>query len=140
MKKCKILVAALLAVLLMVSLCACGEPADNGDTTKTTTTTASTTTTTKANDNEVTYTVKVLDETGAPVVGAMLQTCNDDGCIPHMVPTDATGTITFQRPKDAEYDLKFVVPVAGYDVDVNNVYAEISEDTTEVTITVNKAA
>ncbi len=142
MKMCKTLLAALLAVAMMVSLCACvgGEPDDKTD--GTTTTTPTTTTTTKAtvDDSQVTYTVKVLDENGAPVVGAMLQTCNDAGCIPHMIPTDATGTISFQRPKGEEYDLKFVMPVAGYDVDINNVYAEINEDTTEVTITVNKAA
>lgn len=140
MKMCKTLLAALLAVAMMVSLCACvgGEPDDKTDGTTTTTTTTTTTAPT-VDDSQVTYTVKVLDDAGAPVVGAMLQTCNDDGCIPHLTPTDATGTITFQRPKDEEYDLKFVMPVAGYDVDVNQSYATINEDTTEVTITLNKA-
>jgi len=111
MKKCKILLAALLAVAMMVSLCACvgGEPADKDG--GTTTTTPTTTTTTKADDGKVTYKATVLDNTGAPVVGAMVQICKET-CLPGV--TNESGVATFQVAEDA-YKASILSMPEGYD-------------------------
>lgn len=134
MKMCKTLVAVLLAVVLTVSLCACGEPADNGDATNTTTTTKATTTTTAADsipEGKVVYKVTVLDEAGAPITGAFVQICKET-CIP--CPTDANGVATWTVDED-EYKVSFAVAPAGYAVE-EAYYFE--GDATEMTITLKK--
>ena len=132
MKMCKTFVAALLAVLLMVSLCACGTPADNGDTAQTTTTTTeATTTTTGVPEGKVQYKVTVLDEAGAPVVGAFVQICKET-CIP--CPTDANGVATWTVDED-EYKVSFAVAPAGYAVEEAYYF---DGDATELTITLKK--
>ena len=55
-----------------------------------------------------------------------------------MIPTDATGVVSVQLEKGKTYDVKFMTPIIGYEVDVNKAYAQISDDTTEVTITIKK--
>jgi len=131
MKKCKILLAALLAVAMMVSLCACvgGEPADKDG--GTTTTTPTTTTTTKADDGKVTYKATVLDNTGAPVVGAMVQICKET-CLPTV--TDANGVATWTVAED-DYKVSFAIVPEGYEVE--EVYL-FDGDATEMTITITK--
>ena len=44
-----------------------------------------------------TYTVKIVDEGGNPVVGAMVQMCQGETCMPGPL-SDATGTVIFQIP------------------------------------------
>jgi len=131
MKKCKILLAALLAVAMMVSLCACvgGEPADKDG--GTTTTTPTTTTTTKADDGKVTYKATVLDNTGAPVVGAMVQICKET-CLPTV--TDANGVATWTVAED-DYKVSFAIVPEGYEVEEEY---HFDGDATEMTITITK--
>lgn len=133
MKKCKVLLAALLAVAMMASLCACmgGEqpdPVSNPAPITTTTTTAA------VEDGKETYKVTVLDEAGAPVVGAFVQLCKET-CIP--CPTDANGVATWAVEEDDEYKVSFAVVPAGYEVE-EAYYFE--DDATEMTITIKKAA
>lgn len=132
MKNIKKILAALLAVAMMVSLCACmggNEPADKDEPT---TTKPTTTTTTKADDGKTAYKVTVLDEEGAPVVGAFVQICKET-CIP--CATDANGVATWSLDED-EYKVSFVMAPAGYAVEEAYYF---DGDATEMTITLKKA-
>lgn len=84
--------ALVLVLCLAVSLCACGEgePIPQEGTDAVTTTDVQTTTTTKA--EETTFRVKVVDQNGDPVPGAMIQICKDT-CIPKM--SDENGVAAF---------------------------------------------
>lgn len=79
MKNWKLLLTAALLVCMVFSLCACGsDPVGTEDTTPGLTTTAPVVTTTApADDGKVTYTVKVVDESGKGVAGVMVQLCLD---------------------------------------------------------------
>ena len=81
-------------------------------------------------DNTVTYTVTVVDQDGAPVVGAAVQLCVGDLCkLP--CPTDASGVSVFENFEPADYSVK--VTVSGYTVEE---YYHFDTDSTELTITV----
>ena len=101
----KVILAAVLSVCLLFCLCACSLQKGDDNSNVTTTTGASTTTTTAApvEDGRVTYTVKVQDETGAPVVGVMMQICKDS-CLPAL--TDANGVATWTVAED-DYKVSF---------------------------------
>jgi len=97
----KKILAALLAVCMMVALCACGdsEPTPDanqpsGDATTTTTTAPEATAPTAPTpaDGEVLYTVKVLDKDGNPKAGAYVQMCLE-ACVFKI--TDAAGNAYF---------------------------------------------
>ena len=77
------------------------------------------------------YTVTVVDETGAPLVGVMMQICKES-CLPAM--TDANGVATWSLAED-EYKVSFAVAPAGYAVE-EAYYFE--GDATEMTITLKK--
>ena len=111
----KSFLVALLAVCLMLALCACGgsEPAvDNG--TEATQPTESTTTTTTASevttptaptpaDGQVLYTINVVDADGNAKEGVYVQLCKDT-CV--FAPTDSEGNAYFCMPQD-EYKVCF---------------------------------
>lgn len=109
----KMLLAALLAVCLTLTLCACGgAETPSIDVENTTTTTEATTTTTTAptaptaptpGDGEVLYTIKVVDAAGAPVEGVYVQLCLET-CI--FAPTDSEGIAYFCKP-EADYKVAF---------------------------------
>ena len=80
----KKLISALLLVSLVFCLCACGETQNNNETTPTVTDPAPT----EPEAQGVTYTIRVVDEGGNPVAGAMVQLCSDL-CLPKL--TDADG-------------------------------------------------
>lgn len=80
-------------------------------------------------DGKVTYTVKVVDASGAPVEGVMIQFCDDNGCrMP--VATNAGGIMTMT---DAESNFHVVVATTpeGYVEDATEYYFE---DGYEITI------
>lgn len=77
-------IGVLLVLAMVLCLCACG--------------------------SEKGYTVRVVDENGVPVAGAMVQLCKD-ACVPGM--TDAEGTAYFDLPAD-DYKVAFAVLPAGY--------------------------
>lgn len=104
-------VAVLLALCLALCLCACGGNSEEQPTT------AATTAPTEApldatDDGKVAYTVKVVDEGGNPVVGAMVQLCKDT-CLPGS--TNAEGLAVFNVVEDSEYKVSFMTVPAGYE-------------------------
>ena len=134
----KVLLAGLLAVCLCLTLCACGgteAPAEETPAT-TTTTEAPTTTTTEAAaptaptaaDGEVLYTIKVVDEAGAPVEGVYVQLCKDT-CV--FAATDAEGAAYFSKPED-EYKVAFT--------EAPDTYYYFEDGATEITLTYGAAA
>lgn len=142
MKQLKKILALTLALMLVLSLCACGQPSQNtnGSTTATTNPTsgnATTNPTEKATeltipDGMAMYTVKVVDEEGNPVVGAMVQVCTDESCL---VPakTDDAGIATFGPAAEGAYHANFLPSVPeGYEADAEVFY--FADGETELTI------
>lgn len=62
----------------------------------------------------ITYTVKVQDEGGNPIVGAMIQICQGELCLMPAA-TDATGAAVFTVAEEAAYEAKFLSLPAGYE-------------------------
>lgn len=137
----KKILAAMLAVMLLLGLCACGEPEQTQPSTEATGTTESTgavpeTTEATVSDGKVTYTIKVVDEDGKGISGVMVQLCKDS-CMPGF--TNAEGVAEFK-----------VVAADGYHASVTDIpdgYAYATEQTefdfasgvTEVTIVLKAA-
>ncbi len=115
MKKMKYLLLVMLVASMCLGLCACGnseedkKPAgqeqtgdvvDNNKQEETE----------NVDDGTVTYSVKVVDESGAPIAGAIVQLCKD-ACVPG--PTNAEGVAEFKLAED-EYKVSFLTLPAGY--------------------------
>lgn len=109
-------IAAIILALLMLCLCGCGnQEGEAGNTNPPQTTTAPAQTTlpsesTVEQQNASGYTVKVVDESGAPIAGAMVQLCKDN-CYPNV--TDANGEAFFELAEDS-YKVSFLMLPAGY--------------------------
>lgn len=135
----KRLFAIALALCLVLCLCACGETSNN-ETTEGTTTEGTTETTAAATDDTAqqntnpTYTVKVVDEGGNPVAGAMVQICQGETCLPGATGED--GVATFQVV-EAEYKVSFLAAPEGYEVEEAYYFEDGSYD---ITITVKAVA
>lgn len=134
--KMKNILLLILALCMVLTLCACGKPASNGsdETPAPSSTNETTEETTEADDGKVTYTVTVVDEAGNPIVGAFVQLCLE-ACIPGA--TDAEGKATY-NVEEADYKVSFVSMPAGYTSDVNEFHFE--EGKYEMTITLKAAA
>ena len=88
----------------------------------------------QSEDNTVTYTVTVVDEDGAPVVGAAVQMCVGDICkLP--CPTDANGVAVFEDFDPADYAVK--INVSGY---TGEAEYHFDANATELTVTLTKNA
>ncbi|MBQ7801940.1 MAG: hypothetical protein IJ375_06430 [Oscillospiraceae bacterium] len=127
-------VSAVLALCLVLGLCACGS-AEN-DTPATTeapvvVTEAPTEAETEAPVAEgmVTYTVTVVDGEGNPMAGTMVQICLD-ACIPAV--TDASGVAQW-TVEEADYKVSFLSVPEGYEAEAENFYFE--SGSTEMTLT-----
>ena len=126
-----------LALAMVFVLCACGTETAEGDQTPTTTapTVADPTEgTDPTDDGKVTYTVKVVDEAGNPIAGAMVQLCLE-ACVP--TSTGADGVATW-RLVEANYKASFVVMPSGYTADATEFYFE--SGSRDMTITLKAAA
>lgn len=123
----KRLVAALLALCLALSLCACGGNQEDNNILEETNNVAEDPVVAEPNVPEQTealteetkpsgivYTVKVQDEGGNPVVGAMIQICQGELCLMPTA-TDDAGVAVFSVAEEAEYEAKFLSLPAGYD-------------------------
>ena len=133
--KLKNIFALMLALCMVFALCACGGNAGDGKE-STTGSTAGTTETTEAtvDDGKVTYTVKVVDEGGNAVSGAMVQLCLE-ACVPAL--TDANGVATYNLA-EADYKVSFVQMPEGYTADATEYH--FAEGTYELTITLKAVA
>lgn len=117
MKTMKILCAAAMLLCMMLSLCACGgseaapTQAPETEAPVVVETEAPAETEAAVPEGMVVYKVKVVDEGGNPVAGAMVQLCKDS-CVPGV--TDAEGVATFTLPED-EYKASMLSMPAGFE-------------------------
>ncbi len=91
-------------------------------------------------DGMVDYTVTVTDEEGNPVVGASLQICDENNCLPSMTPSDENGVIVF-HVEEAEYKVSFLALPEGYayvDEAVTDFYFESGAK--EITVVIKAVA
>ena len=144
--KMKSILLVVLALCLMVSLCACGGNAEEGSTTTATTTAATTVATTTTvpttvatttvDESKVNYTVKVTDEAGNPISGVPVQLCLVN-CLPTM--TNAEGIATWNNMDEADYKASFWRELpAGYESDAAEFYFE--DGSYEMTIVLKAVA
>lgn len=129
--KIKSIFALILALCMVFALCACGGNSDaNQETTGGATQAPNNETTAPTvDDGKVTYTVKVVDESGKGIVGAMVQLCKET-CLPAM--TNMQGVATY-RVDEADYKVSFVQMPAGYTAEATEYH--FAEGSYELTIT-----
>ena len=141
MRNIKSIFAAVLALCMLLCLCACGgdsetTTAGGKETTAATTTPAVTDeTTVPADDGKVTYSVTVVDEDGNPIAGAMVQMCLDT-CLPGM--TNESGVAEFTL-EEAEYKVSFLTMPAGYTYSTEEEAFYFADGSYEMTITLKAA-
>ena len=132
----KKIIAALLLVCMAVCLCACGETAEP-EVTNPQITLPQETEPEKTEPQGITYTVKVVDEGGNPVVGAMVQLCADS-CLPKI--TDAQGVAVYENMEEcSDYKASVTMYPEGYE-QLGDVADHYLEGKTEITITVKAVA
>lgn len=134
----KRLVTAVLMLALALSLVACGG-GNAGDTEKNNTQnsqqddaqadkdTEKESESENVDDGKIEYKVTLLDASGNPVAGQMIQVCNAATCFAP-VATDANGVATFRLEESNEYKAKLMT--AGEDA-----YVYFEEGSTELTLT-----
>lgn len=140
MKNLKCLLAFVLMLTLALSLCACGgEEAPAAEAPVVTEAPAvpeaPAEETAAPTEAEGGYTVTVVDETGNPIAGAMVQLCKD-ACVPGM--TDAEGVAKFSLPED-EYKVSFLALPAGYTYVDETQEFHFADGSMELTITLKAA-
>ena len=92
-------------------------------------------------DSKVTYTVKVVDQNGDPVVGAEVQLCYKDSVCLVGVNTDENGEMTNKLDAGYEVLVKLVTLPDGYTAptpDASGYHATIAANKTAITIEVTK--
>ena len=138
--------AMLLALCMILCLCACGgekTPETTGATEGTTTAPVADTTEATNNDEPqipegmIVYTVKVADEGGNPIVGAMVQMCQGESCLPGATGDDGVASFTVN---EAEYKVSFLALPAGYELTTEEAEFYFDGDATEMTITLKAVA
>lgn len=132
----KKILAALLLVCMAVCLCACGESTEPEVTTPQITL-PQVTEPEKTEPQGVTYTVKVVDEGGNPVAGAMVQLCAVS-CLPKI--TDAQGVAVYENMEErSDYKASVTMYPEGYE-QLGDIVDHYLDGATEVTITVKAVA
>lgn len=135
MKLTKKLLAVLLSLLVVFSLCACGADTSSKDDVSSNEI-VSGSEDTSSEEKTSKFEVKVVDANGNPVEGVMLQICKDS-CIP--AKTDANGVATFNIEVTSEHKLSVLSCPAGYEYTGEaEVYME--DDATEYTVELSEAA
>lgn len=132
----KKILAALLLVCMAVCLCACGESTEPEVTTPQITL-PQVTEPEKTEPQGITYTVKVVDEGGNPVAGAMVQLCAVS-CLPKI--TDAQGVAVYENMEErSDYKASVTMYPEGYE-QLGDIVDHYLDGATEVTITVKAVA
>ena len=130
----------LLATCLLFGLCACGVAVQPDGTTAASTAAPTVTQPEQVDeepvvdDGKVSYIVKVVDGTGAPMTGVAVQICKDS-CMPGV--TDAQGVATFRVAEAEGYKVSFLTVPEGYTAEAEEFYFEAGS--TEMTITLTAA-
>lgn len=135
----KKLLGILLAMTLVLGLCACGGGEETPDNTGGSTEPSSTGNTEASetlDDGKVTYSVKVVDEDGDPISGAMVQLCKDS-CLPGA--TAENGVAEFKTVED-DYKVSFMMLPSGYDYSTDATEFYFEAGSYELTITLKAAA
>ena len=114
--KIKNIMSLILALCLVLGLCACGGSEEATE---------------AVDDGTVTYRVKVQDEAGSPIVGAMVQICLDT-CLPGM--TNEEGVAEYQVA-EADYKVSFLALPEGYTYTTEETEFYFDAGSTEMTIT-----
>ncbi len=130
-----------LAVLMLVSILALAA-CNGGEDETTKKKDDGTTTTTGGNPNpdpnppaNPTYTVKFVDQSGAPVQGVRVQFCINETCTPMIAfPSNAEGIITITHMAENTYDVKILSLPSGYAEDTAY-YNFNSENYLEIVLT-----
>ena len=128
-----------LAVLMLVSLLAL-TACNGGEDETTKKKDDGTTTTTGGNPGpqppaNPTYTIKFVDQNGAPVQGVRVQFCVNETCTPMMAfPSNAEGIITITHMAENAYDVKILSLPSGYAEDTAY-YHFNSENYLEIVLT-----
>lgn len=147
MKLFKKSLAFILALMLVLGMCACSQ-SDAGANNENPSSVPPTSSTPKnptegsseptIPDGMVQYKVKVEDDDGNPIAGLMVQLCTEETCL-MPVKTDETGVATFAPAAEGEYHANFLPGVpAGYEADAEVFYFE--DGKTEMTIVLKVAA
>lgn len=143
----KRLLAIALALCLVLCLAACGEQPAEEPSDETTEASAEQTeqqTEEQTEDQAVEntnpiYTVKIVDEGGNPIAGAMVQICQGETCMPGPL-SGADGTVTFQVA-EADYKVSFLGGVpAGYDYTTEETEFYFESGSYELTIVLKAVA
>lgn len=117
MKNVKLLCVAAMLLCMLLSLCACGgseaAPTEAAETEAPVVEITEAPAETEATlaEGMAAYTIKVVDEGGNPVAGAMVQMCKDS-CVPGI--TDAEGKASFTLPED-DYKASMLTMPEGYE-------------------------
>lgn len=133
----KRLICAMMALMMVLGLCACGaeEAPKAPETQPATEPTPVVEETVAVDDGKVTYTIHVQDENGAAMAGVMVQICKD-ACLPGM--TDAEGNATFHVAED-DYKVSFLTLPAGYTYTTEATEFYFENGATEITLTLKAA-
>ena len=131
-KRFFMLLAAALMLCLVMGAVACDSNEGTAETTESTTQAPTQSTETEApateqttveettDDGKVTYTVKVVDENGAPVKDVAVQFCDDNGCrMP--VATNAEGVVTL-TDVESNFHVTLASVPAGFAADATEYY------------------
>ena len=129
-----LLLLLVICMLCGLSACGSGEQVPNTTAAPVTEQTQATTEAAPVEDDKITFSVKVVDGSGAPMAGVAVQICKDS-CMPGV--TNAEGVATF-RVADAEgYKVSFLTVPEGYSAEAEEFYFEAGS--TEMTLTLTAA-
>ena len=136
---CKRILAFVLALMLVLGLCACGGAPVETPEESTPAAPEQTEEATEELSATPEYTAKIMDEAGNPVVGAMVQICQGETCMPGPL-SGSDGTVTFQV-EEADYKVSFLGGVpAGYEYSTEETEFYFEDGSYEVTIVLKAVA
>ncbi len=129
--------ALVLAMCLILGLCACGGSSDANTTPSTTEATQPAETTQATEAAKPSHTVKVVDEGGNPIAGVFVQICLDT-CTPAQ--TDENGIASYYDMADADYEIKLMAMPAGYGYPTEEQVFHFPDGANEAVITLQAIA